>query len=302
MFKIILFVSSCFMMSLSLFSQPSVQAIVHLKKAIEAEIALTKGNFAVVFHSVSKPELGLTVHEKEIFHAASTMKTPVMIEVFNQVEEGKFKLSDSILVQNSFKSIVDGSPYQLNILDDSADGMYERIGEKMTVWQLVYEMITVSSNLATNILIEKVGASNVMNTMHKLGAKDIRVLRGVEDQKAFDKGWNNVVTAFDLALIFEKLARGQVVSREASNEMIQILKEQKFNSIIPALLPKEVQVAHKTGEITGVRHDTGIVYLPSGEKYVLVLLSKNLENQKAGEETMAKISKMVYQFVINQGK
>lgn len=300
MFKSILF---CFIMaSHSIYAQSIPMTTIQLRIAIENQLSSTKGEFSVVFKSVTKPDLAVTIQEKEIFHAASTMKTPVMIEVFEQIKEGKFKLTDSVVVKNNFKSIVDESIYQMDIADDSADEIYKNIGKRMTVRQLMYEMITVSSNLATNILIEKVGASNVTTTMHELGAKDIRVLRGVEDQKAFEKGWNNVVTALDLALIYERLARGQIVSKESSSAMVQILKEQKFNSIIPALLPKEVQVAHKTGEITGVRHDSGIVYLPNGEIYVLVLLSKNLENQKAGEETMAKVSEIVYQFVVNQRK
>ncbi len=283
-------------------AQENPTELTQLKTAVAAQLTVVKGTFAVVFRSVNNPRQALYLNEREVFHAASTMKTPVMIEVFDQAKAGKFKLSDSVVVTNEFRSIVDGSAYQMDISDDSADEMYKRIGKKMTVRQLVYEMITVSSNLATNILIDKVGAPNVMNTMQELGARDIRVLRGVEDKKAFDKGWNNTVTAYDLALIFEKLARGQMVSRQACVEMIQVLKEQKFNSIIPARLPKEVQVAHKTGEITGVRHDSGIVYLPDGEAYVLVLLSKNLENQKAGEEAMAKVSEMIYQFVKAQPK
>ena len=71
-----------------------------------------------------------------------------------------------------------------------------------------------------------------------------------------------------------------------------------FYKIIPAQLPKEVKIAHKTGSITGVQHDAGIIVLPGGHKYVLVLLSKNLEDRDKGVETLALISKMVYDFVI----
>ncbi|WP_313989941.1 serine hydrolase [Xanthocytophaga flavus] len=273
-----------------------------LKAAIESKLATVEGQFAVVFKSLDSPKLEVYIHEKEVFHAASTMKTPVMIEVFDQVKAGKFNLSDSILIKNEFKSIVDGSPYKMDISDDSAEEMYKKIGQWMKIKQLVYEMITVSSNLATNLLIDKVGAANVMNTMQGIGAKDIRVLRGVEDQKAFDKGWNNTVTAYDLAIIFEKIARGQVVDKKSCEEMIQILKEQKFNDIIPLYLPKEVQVAHKTGFITGVRHDSAIVYLPDGRRYILVLLSKELENPEAGVEVLARVSETIYQFMKNQLK
>ena len=225
------------------------------------------------------------------------MKTPVMIEVFKQAKAGKFKLTDSILVKNEFKSIVDGSLYQLDISDDSGDGMYKKIGQKMTIYELTYQMIIVSSNLATNILIDLVDAKNANASMRKLGANDIQVLRGVEDQKAFDKGLSNSVTAYDLMLIFEKIAQNKVINKKSCDEMRKILFDQKFNEIIPANLPKYVKVAHKTGSITGVQHDSGIVYLPDGQKYVLVLLSKKLKNTDAGVKVLAEVSEMIYRLM-----
>jgi beta-lactamase class A len=82
--------------------------------------------------------------------------------------------------------------------------------------------------------------------------------------------------------------------------MIDILLDQKFNDKIPAKLPKKVKVAHKTGWITGVNHDAGIVILPDGRKYVLVLLSKELQDDKAAVKSMAKISKMIYDYFVIQ--
>jgi beta-lactamase class A len=160
-------------------------------------------------------------------------------------------------------------------------------------------MIIASSNLATNIIIEKAGASNVTNTMRGYGAKDIKVLRGVEDQKAYDNGLNNTTTAYDLMIIFEKLAKGKAVSKKASQMMINILFDQKFNTIIPAQLPKEVKVAHKTGFITGIHHDSGIVFLADGRKYVLVLLSKNIEEEDKAVRAMANVSGMIYQYILS---
>jgi beta-lactamase class A len=97
-------------------------------------------------------------------------------------------------------------------------------------------------------------------------------------------------------LVFEKIARGEAVSPEASEAMVKILLDQKFNDIIPAQLPKDVKVAHKTGWITGLHHDSGIVMLPNGKKYVLVLLSKELKDEKAGVEALATVSKMIYDY------
>ena len=159
-------------------------------------------------------------------------------------------------------------------------------------------MIIQSSNLATNIIIELVGAQNANKTMREMGAMDIQVLRGVEDTKAFRAGLNNTTTAYDQMLIFTKMAQGDAVDKRASDAMIDILLDQKFNDKIPAKLPKKVKVAHKTGWITGVNHDAGIVILPDGRKYVLVLLSKELEDDKAAVKSMAKVSRMIYDYFL----
>ncbi|HET8855048.1 MAG TPA: serine hydrolase, partial [Salinimicrobium sp.] len=235
--------------------------------------------------------------EKEEFHAASTMKTPVMIEVFKQAEQGKFSLSDSVIVKNEFKSIVDGSTYSLDISRDSADKLYSHIGEKSSIEDLMIGMIIHSSNLATNNIVELIDAKKANQTMRELGAKDIMVLRGVEDIKAYEAGLSNTTTAYDLMLIYEKLAKGEVVSEEASQRMTEILLRQQHNDIIPALLPEEVKVAHKTGSITGVRHDSGMVILPDGRKYVLVLLSEDIKDSEAGIKVLAQVSRMVYDYM-----
>lgn len=273
------------------------QSLDQLSQLIKTELAGTKGTFAVAFRDEAGRDLLINEHER--FHAASTMKTPVMIEVFKQAAAGKFKLTDSILIKNEFKSLVDGSPYQLTVQDDSEPVLYTRVGKKGQIYDVMYQMIISSSNLATNIIIEKVDARNVTSTMRSLGAMDLQVLRGVEDSKAFAKGLNNTVTAFDLMLLFDQMSKGKIVDKAASEKMIGILRDQRFNEIIPALLPKEVVVAHKTGWITGVQHDSGIVILPGGKRYSLVLLSKNLTDEKAGIAAMARVSKLIYDFVLS---
>ncbi len=267
-----------------------------LDKNIRDELAKNKGIFAVAFKDISTGDQ-ILINGHESFHAASTMKTPVMIEVFKQASEGKFSLNDSILIKNEFNSIADGSLFSLDSASDSEFDLYKQIGQKRRIDSLMYDMIIVSSNLATNLIIQLVDAKNVMRTMRSIGANDIVVLRGVEDSKAFAKGLNNTTTANDLMLIFEKIAREEIVNPEASKAMTKILLNQKFNEIIPAKLSANVKVAHKTGSITGVQHDSGIVILPDGRKYVLVLLSKNIEDIPGAIESMANVSEMVYSYV-----
>lgn len=271
-----------------------------LKAEIQNLYDTTKGYFAIAFQDLTNRNNKLFINEKENFHAASTMKTPVMIEVYKQADEGKFSLSDLILIKNEFKSIVDNSSYSMDINEDSGENLYHFIGQKKSIKELVFDMITVSSNLATNILIQLVGAENIMKTIRKLGANDIRILRGVEDIKAYNIGLNNTTTANDLKIIYEKLAEGDVVSKDASSQMVEVLLEQKHNAIIPAELPDIIKAAHKTGSITGVVHDSGIVFLPDGRKYILILLSKNLISNNYGVNIEAKFSKFIYDFMMKE--
>jgi beta-lactamase class A len=267
-----------------------------IKSAIEKEFSKTEGVFGVAFKDLQNGNT-IFLNEDSIFHAASTMKVPVMIEIFKQTTEGRFALTDSIEIKNEFRSIVDSSLYSLHREDDSDTVIYEHIGEKRTLYSLMYDMIIMSSNLATNRMIDLVGAPNAQQTMRDLGTKNMQVLRGVEDSKAYKVGLNNSITAYDLMVIFEKMAKGEVIDSTASAEMIKILLDQKFNDIIPARLPPDVKVAHKTGWITGVHHDGGIVFLLDGRKYVLVLLSKNIKDEKAGVAVMSNVSKMIYDWV-----
>ena len=270
-----------------------------LKREIEALINTQPGTYALAFKGVDSPEQTIFINEKESFHAASTMKTPVMIEIFKQANAGRFQLSDSILIKNEFYSIVDSSTYQMQVGVDSEKKLYQLIGEKSTIFDLTHDMITYSSDLATNILIDLVDARKVTKSMRALGAYNIEVLRGVEDLKAFNKGLSNSTTAFDLMIIFEALAKGSVVSPEACQQMIEILLKQHFNEIIPAELPKNVKVAHKTGWISTANHDSGLVILPDGKQYILILLSKNWESEEASTELMAEISKKIYDYYSN---
>jgi beta-lactamase class A len=268
-----------------------------LKEKIEGALQQADGKFAVAFKDVGTNE-SILINPLLHYHAASTMKTPVLVELFKQAEAGKFSMKDSLPVKNSFKSIVDSSEFTLDSADDSQRELYNQIGQKKTIAYLAYEMIIASSNLATNMMMELVKAENVMNTMKEIGANDIIVLRGVEDNKAFEKGLNNTTTALDQMVLYEKMARNELVSRKACKQMISILLDQKFNEIIPALLPGNVKVAHKTGSVTGIQHDAGIVFLPGGKKYVLVLLSQFDGNEKKAQETMANVSKMIYDYMV----
>jgi beta-lactamase class A len=258
---------------------------------IESLIAKSGADVAVAFRTLDGDD-ELLINPDAEFHAASTMKVPVMIELFRQAHAGMLRLDDRIPVANEFHSIVDGSPFALSAGDDSDADVYKRVGGTMTYRELCEAMITVSSNFATNLLIERLGAKRIQQTTDALGASGMRVLRGVEDNKAFDKGLNNTTTARALLTLMAAIADGEAVDRTSSGEMVAILKGQHFNSRIPAGVPPGIAVAHKTGEITKIQHDAAIVY--AKRPYVLVILVRGLQDEKQGTALAAAISRVIY--------
>ncbi|HXN64243.1 MAG TPA: serine hydrolase [Candidatus Acidoferrales bacterium] len=234
----------------------------------------------------------LFLNADQPFHAASTMKVPVMIELFAQVHDGKLSLADTLLIHNEFKSLADGSPYSLDVNDDSDAEVYKAIGSKWTLRDLCEAMITRSSNLATNLIIEKLGVDNVRARVQSLGADGMQVLRGVEDEKAFEKGMNNTTTARALVILLKAIAENRAGDPESCLQMREILERQTFNEAIPAGLPSGTVVAHKTGEITGAHHDAAIVYVP--RPFVLVILVKGINDRDKSSAVMAEITRTVY--------
>lgn len=270
-----------------------------LRTQLNTYLSGHEGTFAVWFQHLDEPDLHFSIHADTVFHAASTMKTPVMIELFKRAEAGEFSMNDSIRIQNEFQSIVDGSPFSLDLDPESDDPFERKAGEKATIYNLTHAMITYSSNIATNLMIQLVGAEETTKSMKEMGAENIEVLRGVYDMKAFDRGLSNRTTARDLGIIFENIARHTTVSPEADQEMITILKDQFYKDVIPAKLPDEVITANKTGSISGVEHDSAIVYLPDGQSYVLIYLSKNLPDDEFGREIGANVSLMIHDWLLN---
>ena len=231
----------------------------------------------------------------ETFHAASMMKVPVMLGIFEAVSRGELRLDQAVPVHNEFTSIFDGSKYSLEAREDSDAGLYELVGRELPLEELVRRMIVRSSNLATNIVIELIGAKRVMALMKQIGAGDIQVLRGVEDDKAYHAGMNNTATAHDLMLIFRALGEKRVISSDASAKMIEILSAQEHNDGIPAGLPDGTRVAHKTGSITKIAHDGGLVIAPDGTAYVLVVLTRGFARSSQAEKVIAAISRAAFE-------
>ncbi len=234
-------------------------------------------------------------NEDDAFHAASTMKLPVMMALFQTIDAGERRLSDPVAVKNQFQSLVDASIFTLDPKDDGDPDLYKAVGSSLPLEELIRRMIVRSSNLATNILIERLGASRATDMMRGLGVYRMKVLRGVEDEKAFKAGLNNTATAKDLALLLTLLVQGETFSPASNAKMIEILKEQELNEKIPAYLPKGIPIAHKTGDIVGTHHDAAIVFPPGEAPYVLVVLTSGFQDEKKANQIIAEISRVVWQ-------
>ncbi len=230
-------------------------------------------NLGISFHDC-ETTIQWAFNADHYFHAASTMKLAVLLGVFREVERGELSLDAPVHVRNRFVSIVNQEPFMLDLTRDADPNVYGHLGKTLTVRELAYWMITLSSNLATNLLVDVIGIRTIQQALDELEIDGMRVLRGVEDQPAFEAGLNNEVTANGLLKLLRLIADGKAYSKTACDEMLKIMLDQQYRSGIPAGLPKAARVAHKTGNISTVHHDAGIVYLEGRKPYVLVILTQ----------------------------
>jgi beta-lactamase class A len=263
-----------------------------LESASAARVSLAICDLASGFQLLAHPDVP--------FHPASIFKLGVMMEVFHQVSQGEFSLDDLFLVKNAFTSIADQSGYWLSPDDDSETDLYQHIGEQLSLRELTRRMIIYSSNLATNLLIEKVEATRVTRFMQELGTNDLVIRRGTEDNQAYALGMDNSATARSLMQVLVRLAKRSVVSPAASDEMIALLRQQHYNEGIPASLPKGVSVAHKTGWNDRLYHDAAIVYPFEHTPYVVVIMTSGLSETSEAPKLVAALSYEIYQQLIGQ--
>ena len=249
-------------------------------------------NLGISFYD-SETTIQWSFNADHYFHAASTMKLAVLLGVFRQVERGELALDSAVHVRNRFTSIVNQEPFMLDLGRDADPDVYGHLGKTLTVRELAYWMITKSSNLATNLLVDIVGIPTIQQALDEMDIDGIRILRGVEDQAAFEAGLNNEVTANGLLKLLRLVAEGRAVSQQACDEMLNIMMDQQYRSGIPAGLPKAARVAHKTGNISTVHHDAGIVFIDDRKPYVLVILTQ-FPAEKTRGTAVADVSRDIF--------
>src|SRR5213078_4170491 len=265
-----------------------------VRAALDARIARAPARaVGVYYQSLARPD-SLLIGANLRFHAASTMKLPVMIQIFRDADAGLLALDDSLTVHTAFPSLAEGA-FIVGKEDDSDSTLYSFVGRNRSVRDLLERMITRSSNLATNILIERVGAARAQASARALGAWSIQVLRGVEDGAAYRAVLDNTTTARDLGVLLEAIATGRAASRAACDSMLAIRGRQEFNEGIPVGVPPGTRVAHKTGWIGEVvYHDAAVVSPAAGGGYVLVVLTGGIKEDSVAHNLVADLSRLVY--------
>lgn len=268
-----------------------------LLRRLRARVAEVPGaQVGLYFRDLARPD-SISLDADRRFHAASTMKVAVMVQVFRDADSGRLDLHARIPVTNAFRSLADSSPFTLDPADDSDRSLYDRVGGEAPVDELVRLMITRSSNLATNILMERVRADRVQATLHALAADSLVVLRGVEDGAAFRAGVNNTATARALGAVMAAIANGEAASAAACGRMLEIMRDTEDREGIRRGLPRGTRLAHKTGEITGIRHDAAVVYIRGRPRYVLVVLTRDIADVAVANRLIADLAALVHGYV-----
>jgi beta-lactamase class A len=265
-----------------------------------AEIA-EKARFTAVAVAVHDYESGTVFSEQgdRWFHAASVIKVAILVALYKSAQEGRLRLDERLHVRNRFRSVADGSIYRIDRERDADSLCHQRIGRAMKLAELSEAMITRSSNLATNLLLDLLTLPLIHDTLAQAGITGVRVVRGVEDHVAHQQGLNNEMTANGTVQLFKLLCEGEFFNHFSRQQMRDILIAQEFDSMLPARLPSGVKVAHKTGEISTHCHDAGVVYFPDRKPYIVAILSEGPPLLEQRQRSIAEISEAVFQAVIS---
>jgi beta-lactamase class A len=244
---------------------------------------------------VTETQLAFRRHADRWFHAASTIKVAILLGVYASIHHGWLRPQSRLHVRNRFRSAVDGHPFRVAADRDANAQVHGAVGKMMRVTDLALHMIATSSNLATNLLLDLVGLETVQRALDELHIDGIDIRRGVEDERAFERGINNRVTADGLVQLMRLIAEERAFSPELSRDMLNILHAQEFKNGIPARLPAAVKVAHKTGEISTIAHDAGVVYPQNRKPYVIAILTEWAPDGSGRKPTIAEISAAAYE-------
>ncbi len=214
--------------------------------------------------------------------SASVIKIVILLELLARVEEGDLRLDDRLPLEDGDK--VPGSGV-LSML---------QAGMELTLDDLAHLMMNVSDNTASNMLIGLLGCDRINHRLAGWGLRQTRLERKFYDFAAREQGLDNWVTAGELAELLVGIERRRLLGSDACEKTLAVMRKQQFGGRIPALLPPETPVAHKTGSITGICHDAGIIYSPGGP-LILVVLTQDIPHWTVAEGAIRHVARLTYE-------
>jgi beta-lactamase class A len=221
----------------------------------------------------------VSVKGDAVFSAASTIKIPVLIAFFQDVDAGKIRLDEMLTMK---KELIGGG---------SGDMQYQQPGKKFTALETATKMSVISDNTATNMLIERLGGKEVLNQrFREWGLGSTVINNWLPDLEGA-----NTTTPKDLANLLAKVDRGELVSTRSRDRVMKIMQDTRTRTLLPQGLEKDATIAHKTGDIGKVLGDAGIIDMPNGKRYIGSVLVKRPHNDYSARTLVQEISRTVYQ-------
>ncbi|MDT8719610.1 serine hydrolase [Clostridium sp. 19966] len=229
-----------------------------------------------------------SIDEKVVVPSASIIKLFIMAKAFETCNSGRWKLNDKVTVEGKNRV-----PYSIVYLLDESNSY--------TILDLITLMIVQSDNSATNKLIDMLGMGDINDYISQLGFKDTLLQRKMMDMDAKEKGLENYTSAQDVGKFLKMLYDGQIINKHYSDMMLDIMKEQLDSSMMRIDIPDDIVVAHKTGDLTNIKHDAGIVFTDK-ESYIFVMLTWDALSDNYARNAIGSVSKLVYNYVDNMGE
>lgn len=227
---------------------------------IVEEVRRGDGMVSVVARVVGEESPRVSVDPDSRHYSASIMKLPVLVAAHRLAERSLLDLDRPILVHDDFESRRPGHRFTMDQGEDSDPATWAALGTQVPLRDLAHRMVTVSGNLATNVVLDEVGTDEVAAVLADAGCSvRTTIVRGIEDYHAREVGIDNLITADDMARLMAALAEGRLAGPDATAACERTLQAQEHRNGIPAGLPDGLVIGNKTGWITGVNHDVALV-------------------------------------------
>ncbi len=225
----------------------------------------------------------LNINGDKAFPAASTIKLPILIALFQDIEVGRIRLDETLVMR---RGLVAGG---------SGDMQNMRVGRKFTVLETATKMMTISDNTATNMIIDRLGGFNILNKrFQSLGLRNTALRHLLADVQG-----TNTTSPKDLVLLSGLLTNSQVLSDASRSQILDIMRRCHNQSMLPSGLGAGAVIAHKTGTLRFVLGDAGIIQTASGKRYLAGILVKRPNHDSRAKSFIRQVSRIVYDYMDN---